>query len=86
MKSKRTIVLVTVGTLAVVILLLGATGAWAGPDVRGLAAPLAPAGIVSDTISYQGRLLDSSGNPVDGTRTMDFRLYEDTSGGMPLWS
>jgi hypothetical protein len=86
MKSKRTIILVTVGALALVILLLGAAGAWAGPDARGLAAPLAPAGIVSDTISYQGRLLDSSGNPVDGTRTMDFRLYEDASGGMPLWS
>jgi len=86
MKSKRTIILVTVGALAVVILLLGATGAWAGPGAWELVAPLAPAGIVSDTISYQGRLLDGSGNPVDGRRTMDFRLYEDASGGMPLWS
>ncbi len=86
MNAKRTIVLVTVGALALVVLLLAAAGAWAGPEEHSLAAPLAPAGVVSDTISYQGRLLDSSGNPVDGTRTIDFRLYADASGGMPLWS
>jgi hypothetical protein len=86
MNNKRTIVLVTVGALSLVILLMAATGAWAGPGERGPAAALAPAGVVSDTISYQGRLLDSSGNAVAGTRTMDFRLYADASGGTPLWS
>jgi len=86
MNNRRTIVLTTVGVVAMVILLLAATGAWAGPDELGPVAPRAPAAVVSDTISYQGRLLDSGGSPVDGTRTMDFRLYEDFSGGMPLWS
>ena len=86
MNKKRAIALVTVGALAMVVLLLVATSAWAGPNKRGLAAPLARATVVSDTISYQGRLLDNSGDPVDGTQTMDFRLYTDPSGGMPLWS
>lgn len=38
-------------------------------------------------ISYQGKLTDSSGKPVsDGTYTITFRIYEQESGGSPLWS
>ena len=95
MNNKRMIVLGIVGALLLLTMLM-TTVAWAGsqgrgpvaaaPAEHGLAAPLAQASIVSDTVSYQGRLLDSSGSPVDGTRTMDFRLYTEPSGGMPLWS
>ncbi|MER3524122.1 MAG: hypothetical protein C4326_08665 [Ignavibacteria bacterium] len=38
------------------------------------------------TISYQGALTDSAGNPLpDGIYTFTFRLYADSTGGSPLW-
>ena len=38
------------------------------------------------TIAYQGRLADSSGNPLTSTLPMSFRLYSAVTGGAPLWS
>ena len=39
------------------------------------------------TLSYQGVLTDSLGNPQpDGTYTFTFRLYESISGGSAIWS
>ncbi|MGB5052215.1 MAG: hypothetical protein WBO46_24915 [Caldilineaceae bacterium] len=38
------------------------------------------------TIAYQGRLADSSGNPLTNTLNMSFRLYSTSTGGSPLWS
>jgi hypothetical protein len=86
MNIKRIIAPVSIGGLALVALLLAAMGAWAAPDERVQAAPLAPAAVVSDTISYQGRLLDSSGDPVDGTQVMTFSLYADPTSTTSLWS
>ena len=38
-------------------------------------------------LSYQGRLLDSTGIPVpDTTYEVEFRLFEDPDGGSPFWS
>jgi hypothetical protein len=86
MNSKRMIVLSIVGALALAGLLLAATGAWARGDARSSAAALAQAGVVSGTISYQGRLLNADGTPVEGMHTMAFRVYAQASGGTPLWS
>ena len=37
-------------------------------------------------LNYQGKLTDSSGNPVsDGTHSITFRIYTVESGGAPLW-
>ncbi|MGC9357806.1 MAG: hypothetical protein ACP5GX_08065 [Anaerolineae bacterium] len=88
---------VTLGMVGALLLaLLMSTIVWASSQGRAPsrlpepadspATSLVSANIVSDTISYQGRLLDSSGNPVDGVRTIDFRLYTEPSGGTPLWS
>lgn len=49
-----------------------------------LAAPNA-ANTSTGTIAYQGRLADSSGNPLTDTVNMSFRLYGGGSGGAPLW-
>ena len=68
-------------TLLVVGGLLWATSAGALP----FRAPT----LASDsttTISYQGRLADSSGNPVTTSGVgMQFRLYNTDTGGNPLW-
>ena len=75
-----------VGALALLILLLAVTVVQAKPDVVPTAAPAVQADIVSGTISYQGRLLDSEGHPVDGAQAMTFRLYSQAIEGIPLWS
>jgi hypothetical protein len=37
-------------------------------------------------LSYQGRLLDSSGQPVQGTRKLGFEVFDAAVGGASLWS
>jgi hypothetical protein len=37
-------------------------------------------------IQYQGRLTDDTGNPMDTTVEMTFRIYQDSSGGLILWT
>ncbi len=82
MNKRQAIGLSVIGALALVILLLAVTGVWAEPDAS---LPAAPADIVSNTISYQGRLLDGDDSPVDGTTVMTFSLYAGATGGTPLW-
>ncbi|MBN1814212.1 MAG: hypothetical protein JXA14_20405, partial [Anaerolineae bacterium] len=82
MNKRQAIGLSVIGALALVILLLVVTGARAEPDA---ALPAAPADVVSNTISYQGRLLDGEDNPVDGATVMTFSLYAEAIGGAPLW-
>ncbi|MGD9099110.1 MAG: hypothetical protein PVF45_01425 [Anaerolineae bacterium] len=84
--NKKTIMLVVVIALALVGVSLTVTSAAAGSEKSRAAAPSAPAAVVSDTISYQGRLLDSSGNPINGTRVMTFSLYADLNSVTSLWS
>jgi hypothetical protein len=85
MNNKRAIGLSVIGALALVLLLLAVTRAQAKPDAALPAALAAQADIVSGTISYQGRLLDGDGNPVDGSPVLTFSLYAQPSGGPPLW-
>ena len=68
-------------TLLVVAGLLWATNAGALP----LRAP-AGGGTSKTTINYQGYLTDSSGNPVNDTLDIVFRLYNVESGGEALWT
>jgi hypothetical protein len=37
-------------------------------------------------ISYQGRLADSGGEPLDTVVTMTFAIYDVVNGGSPIWS
>jgi hypothetical protein len=39
---------------------------------------------VTSGFNYQGRLTDSAGNPLDGTCSMTFKLYETATGGTAL--
>jgi len=36
-------------------------------------------------INYQGKLVDSTGTPITGTKTITFKIYDVSSGGTPLW-
>ena len=85
MNNKKMIIWTLAGALTLVILLLAVTGVWAEPNQTTLAAPSAPLAVFSNTISFQGRLLDSAGNPVNGTPVMNFRVYTQAVGGTPVW-
>ena len=42
---------------------------------------------VPNQINFQGTLTDSTGNPITGSRSMLFQLYNDSTGGyFPLWN
>ena len=41
---------------------------------------------VPKLINYQGYITDDDGVPVNGTKTVIFRLYDVAAGGTPLWS
>ncbi len=52
----------------------------------GGSVPQAPSATSTTTFPYQGRLTDTSGNPINATQAMTFRLYNVTSGGTALWT
>ena len=49
-----------------------------------LGSPAAQSTTSTGTIAYQGRLADTSGNPLTGTYTMAFRLYAALQGERPF--
>jgi hypothetical protein len=89
-----------VGTVLIVALLLFAARVGAGPsnqepvpNLEPVATIQAPTGLAAaeplastNTISYQGRLTDASGNPINTPVSLTFRLYDVPSGGSPLWT
>src|SRR5215212_3311840 len=73
----RVITAMVLGALLAVALLVGAG--------RLLASTLAP-DAVPELVNYQGYLTDSGGAPVSGTVTLQFRIWDASSGGNQLWS
>ncbi len=76
--KNRILMLILITLFIVPLNAIAATGDVAATDIQSL--------LISPMISYQGRLLDSSGNPVDGTLTMTFKLYDASTGGNLVWS
>ena len=66
------------GTLVLMVIFALAIPAVASPRQ-------APAASSTSTISYQGRLADSGGNPLTGMYNLEFRVYDVPAGGTPLW-
>jgi hypothetical protein len=60
-----------------------AASGWLG--AAGTASVLGPAATAT-SISYQGRLTNANGQPLNATLPMVFRLYAVTSGGTVLWN
>lgn len=48
--------------------------------------PVAGPAQVPKKLNYQGYLIDSSGNPVNGSKSMTFSIYNVATGGSPLWT
>lgn len=48
--------------------------------------PLSVVAAPPATMTYQGRLTDNAGEPVDDTLDMSFRIFEAETGGQSIWS
>ena len=73
------------GTFIVTLLVVGAVLFAQQAGALPFRAPML-VGDSTTTISYQGRLADSIGNPVTTSGVgMQFRLYNTDTGGSPLW-
>mgnify|MGYP000060269397 CR=1 FL=1 len=82
MKTIARLFVPNLGTLILVgLLLLLANSAGASPLGAPLTAP--PSAVL---ISYQGELTDNNGTPINGTRSMTFKLYHQASGGTAVWT
>ena len=81
MKAIRSHLTPNAGTLIIVglLMLVQVAGARTG------AAPTEPLAPSQTLISYQGTLTDQDGNPLDGTVTMEFALYDAATEGSLLW-
>ena len=66
----------SVAVVAVVLVTVGGAAA---------SSHFAPAAPVAGKISYQGRLTDTGGTPLNGSFPMRFQLYDAASGGTLLW-
>jgi hypothetical protein len=84
MKRQRTLTLS--GALVLGLLLVLAVGISLAQDSGQRDGEVSVAEITPGAISIQGRLMDASGNPLNGTYNVTFRLYEQSSGGSPLCS
>jgi microcystin-dependent protein len=71
-------------TLLLAALLVITQHVWANPIAERLTSTATASS--KTTINYQGYLTDSSGNPVNDTLDMVFRLYSVESGGSHLWT
>ena len=70
------------GTILVVLILIATKSVWAKDGTTGETV----ANASTNTISYQGQLINSTGNPLNGTYNMVFKLYIASSGGSALWT
>ena len=53
--------------------------------LTGLLAGQVHAQAVPTLINYQGRLTDASGAGLSGTKTIEFNIYDDATGGNLVW-
>ena len=44
------------------------------------------AGATPNQINYQGRLVDAAGNPISGSTTLIFRIFDAPTSGSPVWT
>lgn len=58
-------------------------GVWVALALITMVTACGPA--LNNFMSYQGRLTDAGGNPINGTRNITFRLYGAETGGTAIW-
>ena len=77
-KGLISLAVISIVTVLLVVDTLAAGPPRQGPDPAGVANQAGP---VANKISYQGRLLDGSGNPANGKVKLVFQLWDQATGG-----
>ena len=81
-KKKR---IVGIGVIAAIAVAVAASGSGViVQNAEGYGEVTVAASAVTSSINYQGRLTDSTGEPLSGAHEMTFKLYEVDSGGTAL--
>jgi hypothetical protein len=75
-----------VSSLLLLLLVPGVVARPAQQAQRTVDAETVHGGPSSTLFSYQGQLLDASGEPVEGSVEMTFALYQAAEGGTPFWT
>lgn len=70
--------------IAAALLLLGGLGAY-WPALVGADTPYSTLTTIGDAITYQGYLADNNNQPLNGTFTMRFVIFNDAVAGTTLW-
>ncbi|UCC76776.1 MAG: hypothetical protein JSW37_14935, partial [Anaerolineales bacterium] len=83
--DRKTAVFVLVVLALVVLCAAGVAVAGQRGEDPPSSGEVSVAGTVDSKISYQGRLTDDEGSPLNGTYSMAFRLYDGPSGGALVW-
>jgi hypothetical protein len=83
MKARKPLLYILTTILSTFILSAGAVqpGASRNP---GPGDGLIVSGMLPSTITYQGRLTDASGNPLNGTYNLTFQVWNDATAGLQL--
>jgi len=81
-------VLIATVLIAIAVALLVARSVAADPPVRdpNTISGITLAGTVASKISYQGRLTDAGGNPLNGNYNLVFQLWDDATAGKQVGS
>lgn len=73
------------GVMALSMLLLGGATIFSAQGGQGGEAPeIMLSGTVASKISYQGRLTDGQGNPLNGNYDLMFQIFDDAEGGAKI--
>src|SRR5687767_12598665 len=73
----RVVLATLVGALVAVAALMGASR---------LLAEVTASDSVPEIVNYQGFLTDAGGNPISSTVTLQFRIWDASSGGNQVWT
>ena len=86
MQTKRIVTIVAV--VIALTLVLATSSTVAGPPVEGgqRSGSIKLVGTVASKISYQGRLTDAAGNPLNGNYNLVFQLRDDATAGSQVGS
>ena len=86
MRTRMT--LITIVLMAAVTVLLVTGSMASGPPTQdpGTASAITLAGTVASKISYQGRLTNAGGNPLNGSYNLVFQLWDDATAGSQIGS